>query len=606
MGELPTLPPELARLREQQRSETTQDRVERLRPRGLRMQLRYLRTLVFAVWLFGRLVFWQVYVAKLLPRFVSRSNTARWRKYAREFRAFAAEMGGVMIKVGQFASTRADILPDEVIAELAGLQDRVPTLPYSEIEAVLKAELGDLSLRYAWINPKPIAAASLGQVHRAQLHNGDRVVIKVLRPNVRAIVYTDMSALFVVAHIAMWFGFVNRRADAVGLMEEFGRVLLEEISYLKECENAQRFAAMFADNPGVYIPHVYGQHSTDNVLTIEDVTAIKLDDFDALARAGVDRREVAKRLMDTYMYQIFDARFFHADPHPGNLFVYPLPVEDETRAIREQNRPFYLIFIDFGMTGSLTPQIRQGLSETLTAIISRDAKRLVRSYQTLGFLLPNADVRRIEEATQAVFNQVWGMSMNEIKDTDFEVVANISKEFNDLLFELPFRLPQDFIYLGRTVGILSGMATALDPQFNPWQAIQERVQMFVVSDSTDTFFEELTKLFVEPLNQLMNGGVLPFIDSLRSTLMRLQPPNPTVQMLRQLLDGEVQIETKLSQQHRRQLERIEQQGRRSTRAFLFGSLLITSTLLYTSGDVQLASWGYAAAAALGALVLFGK
>lgn len=607
MGEMPALPPELAKLREQVRTdETTEDQVDRLRPRSLRMQVRYLRTLLFSVWLFGRMVFWQVYVAKVLPRRVSKGNTARWRKYAREFRTFAAEMGGVMIKVGQFASTRADILPEEVIAELSGLQDRVPTLPYPQIEAVLKQELGDLSLRYAWIDPKPIAAASLGQVHRAQLHNGDRVVVKVLRPNVRSIVYTDMGALFIVARIAMWFSFINRRADAVGLMEEFGRVLLEEVSYHKERDNAQRFAKMFESNDGVYIPHIYSAHTTDCVLTIEDVTSIKLDDFDALARAGVDRCEVAKRLMDTYMYQIFDERFFHADPHPGNLFVYPLPVEDEARAIRELNRPFYLIFIDFGMTGSLTPQIRQGLSNTLAAVITRDAKRLVSSYQELGFLLPNADVRRIEEATQTVFNQVWGMSMNEIKSTDFEVVANIGKEFNDLLFELPFRLPQDFIYLGRTVGILSGMATALDPQFNPWEAIQQRVQMFIASDATDTFFDEVVKVFLEPLNQLMTGGVLPFINSLRETVMRLAPSNPTAQLLRQLIEGEVQIETKLSQQHRRQLERIEQQGRRTTRAFLFGCFLITSTLLYTSGDTQLASWGYGATGVLGLWMMLGK
>jgi hypothetical protein len=193
--------------------ETVEQKVNRLRPRSLRMQMRFWRTLIFALWLFGRLVAWQVYIANYLPGYVRRTNTRRWRKYAREFRHFAIQMGGVMIKAGQFASTRADVLPEEVISELADLQDKVPTIPYAQIQAVLERELGDLDARYEWIEPEPIAAASLGQVHRAKLRSGDRVVVKVQRPNVREIVYTDMAALFIVARVAMRFAFVRRRAD---------------------------------------------------------------------------------------------------------------------------------------------------------------------------------------------------------------------------------------------------------------------------------------------------------------------------------------------------------------------------------------------------------
>ncbi len=588
-------------------AETVQQQVNRLRPKSLKMQLRFLHTLVFALWLFGRLIFWQVYAAGYFPRWVSRNNNRRWRNYAREFRNFAIGMGGVMIKAGQFASTRADILPEEVIGELADLQDKVPTIPYEQIQSVLQRELGDLAQRYTMISETPIAAASLGQVHRAQLINGDKVVVKVQRPNVRDIVYTDMAALFIVAKVAMRFGFVRRRADAVLLIEEFGRVLLEEVSYTKEVENAQRFAAMFKENIGVYVPAIYTEHSTDQVITIEDVTSVKIDDFAALARYGIDRKDVAKRLMDTYMKQIFDERFFHADPHPGNLFVYPLPTDNEAEYVTKGGgRPFYLIFIDFGMTGTLSKELVAALINTLSAVITRDAKKLVASYKELGFLLPSADVRRIEEATEAVFDEVWGLNMSDITQIDFNVVANIGKEFSDLLYEMPFRIPQDFIYLGRTVSILSGMSTSLDPDFNPWVSIQESVQHLVTSDKDTNIFKEIFSSFLDPIQQLLMGNTQGFLLSTRRLLATLQRTNRTEQMLQQIVSGDVQVETKLSPFNRKQLERVEMQMKAVNRMFLFGTLMIVATLFYTNGDVQLATYGYVASAAAFGWWLVGK
>lgn len=590
-----------------QPTETVEQQVNRLRPRSVRMQFRFVRTLVFALGLFGRLVMWQVYIANYFPNWVSRSNHRRWRGYAREFRNFAIQMGGVMIKAGQFASTRADILPEEIIAELADLQDKVPTIPYAQIEVVLRRELGDLDTRYEWVDPQPIAAASLGQVHRACLKNGDRVVVKVQRPNVRAIVYTDMSALFIIARVAMRFGFVRRRADAVLLIEEFGRVLLEEVSYTKEVENAQRFSQMFADNPGVYVPAIYTQHSTDQVITIEDVTSIKIDDFAALAAAGIDRRDVAKRLMDTYMTQIFDQRFFHADPHPGNLFIYPLPVDNEAEYIAKgAGRPYYLIFIDFGMTGVLSKELVGALINTLSAVITRDARRLVNSYKDLGFLLPDADVRRIEEATEAVFDEVWGLSMSDINDIDFGVIANIGSEFSDLIYEMPFRIPQDFIYLGRTVSILSGMSTTLDPEFNPWVSIQESVQHLVTTDDETNVFKEIFGTLLDPIQQLAAGNTQGFLLALRRLLANIQRPNRTEKLLQQIVSGEVQIETKFSVYNRKQLERVESQMKAVNRMFLFGTLMIVATLFYTSGDTQPATVAYIASAGVFVWWLFGR
>jgi len=585
-------------------AETVEGRVGRLRPKTLGMQWRFLRTLLFAFLLFGRLIFWQVYVAKLFPSWVNKNNAKRWQKYAREFRQFAIRLGGVHIKAGQFASTRADILPEAVLAELAGLQDKVPTLPFSRIQQVLRAELANVEERFESIDEIPIAAASLGQVHRAKLKTGERVVIKVQRPNVRDIVYTDMAALFIVAHVAMRFQFIRRRSDSVLIVEEFGRVLLEEISYLKEAENARRFQAMFADDSGVYVPGVYDEHTTDCVLTMEDVTAIKIDDYQRLAAAGINRKDVAKRLNDTYMKQIFEDRFFHADPHPGNLFVYPLPVEDENQYVGNGGRPFYLIFVDFGMTATLTREIVQGLVNTLTAVLRRDARKLVQSYQELSFLLPNADTRRIEEATALVFDEVWGMNMTEIRDMDFAVMEDIGKAFNDLLYDMPFRVPQDFVYLGRTIGILTGMTTKLDPEFNPWTEIQYYVQKLIATDEAHNIFDELGKIIEESFSEIVANGPQGLIAVTERVLRQFQRVNRSEKMLQQLIDGEVAVNTRMSPQQRRQLERIELQGKRSARMLLVGSLLICATLLYINGDINFALAGYGLSALLFLSVLF--
>ncbi|MEO0564337.1 MAG: AarF/UbiB family protein, partial [Chloroflexota bacterium] len=442
--------------------------------RSIRMQLRYTRSLIWASGLLIRILFWEWIVKRVMgEEFVRARNVARWKQYARDLRVFAADMGGVFIKAGQFISTRADIFPEEIIMELAGLQDEIPAVSFNKIEKVLIDSLGeDYEAQFIWLKKEPIAAASLGQVHRAKLENGDRVVVKVQRPGIVTIIDTDLSALNVIAHIAMRFKFISRRTNAVEITEEFGRVLWEEVSYLKEAENAKAFARIFQNDLGVYIPMVYDEFSTDRVLVLEDVTSIKISDYERLEEAGISRNQIAHRLMESYLRQVFDERFFHADPHPGNLFVYPLPVEDENADFGLKGRPFYLIYIDFGMTGTLTQQIIDGLISTLIAVVSRDAGGLIASYQELDLLLPSADLDRLEAATKAAFNEVWGMNMQDLTNVDYEVMERLGNEFNDLLFDMPFQMPQNFIYLARTMGILSGMCTSLDPAFNPWMALQ--------------------------------------------------------------------------------------------------------------------------------------
>ncbi len=575
------------------------------RPRSLRMQFRYVRVVLHFGWLFAQLVFWQIIMQRYFPERVKKGNLKRWQSYARSFRYFAIDMGGVMIKLGQFISTRSDVLPPEVINELATLRDEVPGVPTEQISAIIEQELGPIDQRFSHFDDKPVAAASLGQVYRATLKNGDRVVVKVLRPGITEICYTDLAAMFTVSRLAMKFKFVRRRMDAVALIEEFGRVLLEELSYRHEARNAERFAEMFKNDLGVYIPTIYHDDSTDRVLTIEDVTTIKLDDYAALEAAGISRFAVAKRLMNTYLRQVFEERFFHADPHPGNLFIYPLPPDSDAykaQATQEGN-PFYLIFIDFGMVGTLTPQIVNGLISTMAAVVTRDATKLVKSYSELGILLPGADTERIEEATRAVFDQVWGLSMSQMSSVSYDSMANLGKEFSDLLFAMPFQVPQDFIYLGRTMGILSGLATSLDANFNPWSELLPYTQKMVTQKLSENGDNALAGIFGSSVLQSIFGG------SGAQTLLTIgqnllgRPAADAKDVLGRAERGELIIKSDPSPAFQKQLSRIESQEKRTTRAVLMGTAVITSTLFYTHGDVVIAVVGYVVSGVL-ALALY--
>jgi predicted unusual protein kinase regulating ubiquinone biosynthesis (AarF/ABC1/UbiB family) len=581
-------PEEREREREQVR------RIAQNRPRSLRMQYRYLRVMAFFSWLFVRLLFWHLFLQRYFPKYVERGNLKRWRGYARSFRSFAIEMGGVMIKAGQFISTRNDVLPKEVTDELASLRDEVPGVPITQIRTIIEEDLGAIALRFSQFDENAVAAASLGQVHRATLHNGDHVVVKVLRPGIVEICHTDLAATNVVAHVAMRFRFISRRMDAVALIEEFGRVLLEELSYEHEARNAARFAEMFKNDMGVYIPKVYTEHSTDRVLTMEDVTTIKLDDYVALEAAGISRKAVAKRLMNTYLRQIFEERFFHADPHPGNLFIYPLRETSLNRDYKDvdhgDGRPFYLIFIDFGMTGTLTPEIVSGLIGTLSAVITRDSKKMIESYSQLGFLLPGTDLDRLQQATQVVFDEVWGLTMEQISGISYDRVAEIGKEFSDLLFSMPFQVPQDFIYLGRTVSILSGLCTSLDPSFNPWSEIQPFTQKLVANRNGGVELPIGGILGSPVLQSLFSGNGAKALVNVGQTLLgRASSANDIFHRIER---GELKLKVEPSSSFQRQLVRIEGQGRRTTRAVVFGSLLIASTIFYVNGEIAPAAIGY--------------
>jgi predicted unusual protein kinase regulating ubiquinone biosynthesis (AarF/ABC1/UbiB family) len=320
------------------------------------------------------------------------------------------------------------------------------------------------------------------------------VVVKVLRPQIEKIIETDLAALKTVGGWLHRYRPIRKRADVPALLGEFRRVLFEEIDYLSEGRNAETFAVNFRDYPGVRVPQVYWTHTTRSVLTLEDVFAIKITDYEQISAAGVDRKEVASLLLDTYLKQIFEDGFFHADPHPGNLFVQPL---DENAVRASAKRPWLLTFVDFGMTGRVPSTLRSGLRELLIGVGTRDSKRVLHAYQKMEMLLPNADLELLERASTRVFDQYWGKNMNELASIDYQEMRDLASEFRELIYEMPFQVPQNIIFLARCVGILSGMCTGLDPEFNLWSHLAPFARKIIAEEShqvQSTWLAEAEKL----------------------------------------------------------------------------------------------------------------
>lgn len=456
---------------------------------------RYRRIVGFFARLLISFALWDL----LLPRIGFRSWSRRTRperlkRSAQAYRALAVQMGGVLIKVGQFLSSRVDILPEEVTNELEGLQDEVPPEKFEDIRRVAEAEYkAPLSEKFAQFEEQPLAAASLGQVHRARLvhadesdalspeENGYDVVVKIQRPDIETIIATDLAALRTVGAWLQRYRPIARRADIPRLLDEFSVVLYEEIDYLAEGRNAETFAANFLDDPRIRVPAVIWTHTTRRALTLENVLAIKITDYDAITASGVDRAQVATRLLDIYLRQIFEDGFFHADPHPGNLFVSPLAKDNNSPDDAEI--PWELTFVDFGMVGHVPPHTMAGLRELLIGVGTQDAARMVKAYQMLDVLLPGADLQLLEKMEAKAFEKFWGKSMSELTNISTREMTEFASEFRELLYSMPFQVPQDFIFLARCVGILSGMCTGLNPEFNVWDNLAPFAQKLIAQEA---------------------------------------------------------------------------------------------------------------------------
>ncbi len=539
------------------------------------------------VWFFARtilsLLLWEVFLPRLPGgRLVRLGAPGRRRRLAARFRALAMQMGGVLIKLGQFLSARADVLPPEITEELSGLQDEVPPDPFPPIRQMIEEELGaPLSELFEEFRERTAIGASLGQVYQAHLPGGEPVMVKVQRPQIEALVATDLAALRWAVGWLKRYRPLASRADLDALLDEFSRTLYEELDYVAEGRNAERFAENFAQNPRVRIPLPRWSHTTKRVLTLERVGGIKITDYQILTEAGIDRGAVAQCLFETYLQQVFIDGFFHADPHPGNLFVRPLGDPLPKGGL---SRDFQLVFVDFGMVGYLTPQVMDQLRESVIGLAARDVPRIIKSWDRLGFFLPGTDLRPIEAAADKVFARFYGLSMGELARIDHREFANLALEFRDLIFQMPLQLPQDFIFMGRMLGILSGLATGLDPDFNVFEGVEPFARELLAAEKEE-WGERL-------LNELQSMGAL---------LWRL--PRLTGETMLALSRDGLEVRITRSQELERLVSRLERGMERLLRGIVLASLVLTGAFLLTGGQEKL-GWALLALAGLIGISLF--
>jgi predicted unusual protein kinase regulating ubiquinone biosynthesis (AarF/ABC1/UbiB family) len=394
---------------------------------------------ISVVWFFGNFAL-HLYWDKITNReFINQP------KRAREIRKIITALGPAYIKVGQALSTRPDLIRKDFLDELTKLQDQLPPFPnhiaFNIIESGLEQSISEV---YREFSPNPIAAASLGQVYKAVLHSGETVAVKVQRPNLRPQLSLDLYLMRLLARwVEPWLP-LNLGHDLSSIVDEFGLKLFEEIDYLHEAQNAEQFAANFAGDPEVKVPVIYHQYCNNFVLTLEWIDGIKLTELEKLEAAGLDADNLVRIGVTSGLRQLLEYGFFHADPHPGNLFA---------------TLDGRMAYIDFGMMDQLSESMKETIASAVVQLINRDYEGLARDFVNLGFLTPDTDIRPIIPALETVLGNAIGESVG---DFNFKTITD---EFSALMYEYPFRLPAKFALIIRSLVTQEGLALSLNPDF---------------------------------------------------------------------------------------------------------------------------------------------
>jgi predicted unusual protein kinase regulating ubiquinone biosynthesis (AarF/ABC1/UbiB family) len=407
----------------------------------------------------------------------SARKQARLEKQAVWMRQSLIDLGPTFIKIGQALGTRADLLPLEYVKELATLQDNVPAFPTAEAFARIEAELGrPLHELYPEIDSEPIAAASLGQVYRARLRTGEEVAVKVQRPDLESLISFDVAILFRLVKLTnRFFPKANENADWEGMLREFHATIFEEMDYVKEGRNADRFRYNFRTWRAVRVPKIFWTHTSTRVLTLEFIRGTKVVDVEGLKANRISAVKVNRLLIRTYLKQLLEDGFFHADPHPGNLLVMDSG---------------HLAFFDFGMVGRINPKLQTQMIDAFFHVVGRDVHGLAQDIINLNFLKPGVDPETVRPVVESLFTHYLNLKLGEVN------FKELTYDLAEVMYEYPFRLPSNFTYIMRALMTLEGIGVVTDPDFSFFETAKPFAKEFMLRREGRIFrqliFDKLT------------------------------------------------------------------------------------------------------------------
>lgn len=405
------------------------------------------------------------------------------------------ELGVTFVKLGQILSTRYDLVPEEYIAELAKLQDMVPPFRYDEAKKVIEKEFKkDLDEIFISFDPEPIAAASIGQVHRAKLVGGEDVAVKVMRPGVEKQIETDLAIMMSLARFADKHIKESKFFNPLGFVEEFARIIRQEIDYAHEAQNARRFYHNFAGSSTVVIPKVYDEYVSKHVLTQEYSDGIRLSDIGRIEEAGLDKKKISTDIANAYLKMIFDDGFYHADPHPGNILVTP---------------DGKIVFLDFGMAGYVDPDLREWLADLIIAIQRNDAGYLIEALAEMGLVVEGAESSVFRIKIEELINRYYGMTAKFIDP------IRVLHDLIEILIKSRGKIPANIMLLSKTLVIRDEIARNIDPDHNFAELIEPYVKKLVEERISPTYilketartvwdFARLVKAFPRRLNNILS------------------------------------------------------------------------------------------------------
>ncbi|NCO74740.1 MAG: AarF/ABC1/UbiB kinase family protein [Cyanobacteria bacterium] len=463
------------------------------------------------------------------------------------------ELGPTFIKVGQLFSTREDIFPAEYVRELSKLQDRVPAFSFEQVTAIIEKDLGKpLNKLFRSFDPTPLAAASLGQVHKAQLNSGEEVVVKIQRPGLPQLFTIDLAILKQITRYFQNHPRWGKGKDWLAIYEECSRILWEETDYLKEGRSADTFRRNFRSANWVKVPRIYWRYTSFRVLTLEYLPGIKINHYEALEAAGLDRKVLAKLGAKAYLQQLLNDGFFHADPHPGNLAV----ASDGA-----------LIFYDFGMMGQLKSNVKEKLIEMLFGVTEKNADRVVNALIDLEALAVMDDPGPIRRSVQFMLDNFMDKPFEE------QSISKISEDLYEIAYDQPFRFPATFTFVMRAFSTLEGVGKGLDPDFN-FMEVAQPFALQIMSDFNNngvgkSIFDEFSRQAIQVSNSALS---LP--RRLEDTIEKLER-------------GDLRLRVR-SLESERLLRRIAGMQMATNYSLFMSALILSSTILVVNGLWQLA------------------